>query len=223
MRKQFLIMGFLGTFGCQEDPERAPCKEGFVRAQERWCVFDEAYFPMQSEDSEDVDIETPDQEEGNGSNETDASEYVHESDTPTVKLSLEEIEVAVEDAILLVRWIDPAKLHDAYDNSESYGDESCPSYDEEYFEERGQYHWRDAYKWGGGPFSGYAYSYYYGDYITDNGAYDYDGHAYLRGSARVIDGRGNTDRRRILQLLGAHPLSAWRSHILFEHVGQFPL
>ncbi len=210
MRKQFVIIGFLGTFGCQEEPERAPCKEGFVRAQERWCVFDEAYFPMQSEDAEDVGVEVPDQEEGNDSNETDASEYVHESDTPAVKLSLEEIEMAVEDAILLVRWIDPAKLHDAYDNSESYGDESCPSYDEEYFEERGQYHWRDACTVGaGGSFSGYAYSYYYGDYITDNGAYDYDGHAYLRGSARVIDGRGNT-------LIAAGSSSYWeRTH--YQH------
>jgi hypothetical protein len=200
MRVSSLIVAMSAlALGCQEAAERGECKPGFVRAQERWCIFDESLFPMQSEEAEEgSEVDGSGAEAGaagasDASSEDDPESYVYEAEEPGVKLSLPEIERAIEEAILTVRWIDPGKMHDAYDNSESYGDEYCPVYDDEYLEERDQYHWRDACTVGaGGSFSGYAYSNYWGDYTSDNGAYDYAGHAYFRGSARVIDGRGNT-------------------------------
>ena len=190
-----LIAVSMVMLGCQEEVERADCKPGFVRAQERWCVFDESLFPMQSEEEESAEVagEDPSASTGSDGDAQDVEDYVFEGNTTTAKLTLPEIERAVEDAILLVRWVDPGKMHDAYDDSESFGDEYCPNYDEEYLEERNQYHWRDACTVAaGGSFSGFVYSNYWGDYTTDNGSYDYAGHATFRGSARVIDGRGNT-------------------------------
>lgn len=183
------------AIGCEQEVERADCKPGFVRSQERWCIFDESLFPMNSEASDEAAAQE-EESSGAGSGSSPAEEpedYIYETEEPSAKLSIVEIERAIEQAILTVRWIDPGKMHDAYDDAESFGDENCPTYDEEYMEESNRYHWRDACTVGaGGSFSGYAYTNYWGDYTSDNGAYDYAGHAYFRGSARVIDGRGNT-------------------------------
>ena len=101
--------------------------------------------------------------------------------------------MGVGEAIRTVRWIDPGKMHDAYDQVEADGDENCPDYDEEYYDENQRYHWRDACSVGsGGAFAGYAYSNYYGEYRTENEAYDYAGHADNNCSARIEDSRGTT-------------------------------
>ena len=113
------------VLGCQKETERADCKPGFVRAQERWCVFDESLFPTQSEEEESAEVagEDPSESTGSDGDAQDVEDYVFEGNTTTAKLTLPEIERAVEDAILLVRWVDPGKMHDAYDDSESFGEE----------------------------------------------------------------------------------------------------
>ena len=189
------ILGLM-ALGCG-DSETPPCAEGFVKKQGRWCVFDEVALGL-TEDGPDA---TGSGSDGTGTSsgsggeteQEEVDEYVFDPEEPEVSLDLVEIEWAMEEAIRIVRWIDPGKMHDAYDQVEADGDENCPDYDEEYYDENLRYHWRDACSVGsGGSFAGYAYTNYYGEYTTDNEFYDYAGHAYFRGSARIEDSRGNT-------------------------------
>jgi len=159
-----------------------------MKKQGRWCVFDEAVLGATADEAID------DSSGAGGSEQTEeAEEYVFEAEAPKVELSLEEIEWAMEEAIRIVRWIDPGKMHDAYAQVEADGDESCPEYDEEYYDDNERYHWRDACTVAsGGSFAGSVYSNYYGEYTDENETYDYGGHAFFNGSARVEDSRGNT-------------------------------
>ena len=194
------MFGRIGLFvsgvllaGCGNDatPE---CKDGFVKKQGRWCVFDDSLYPSTGQDGGGI---VPNTSGGDGSDDADADddseEYIFDPEDPSVDFSLDEIEWAMEEAIRIVRWIDPAKMHDAYDQVESDGDDNCPNYDDEYYEENERFHWRDACSVGsGGSFSGYAYSNYWGEYTDENETYDYGGNAYFNGSARIEDSRGNT-------------------------------
>jgi len=196
MTRPYLIGLAALSLGCGS-AETPDCDPGFVKKQGRWCVFDEAALgPGEDEELNpgsggDVSGSGGDVSGSDDGQSTD--EYVFEPEEPQVDLTLEEIEWAMEEAIRIVRWIDPGKMHDAYDQVEADGDENCPSYDEEYYEENERFHWRDACAVGsGGSFSGYAYSNYYGEYSDESGYYDYGGHAYFNGSARVEDSRGNT-------------------------------
>ena len=198
-----LVVGLsLLSLGCQGE-ERGDCKEGFVRKQGRWCVFDEAALGLVGSDetggSTGSGGSTADSSGSSSSSSgSDAAgsadeEYVYDAPEPQVEFDLAEIEWAMEEAIRLVRWIDPAKVHAAYRTVELDGNEACPNYDEEHFEERNEYHWRDSCAVSsGGSFSGYAYTYDHGDHWNENETLHYPGRAYFRGSARVIDGRGNT-------------------------------
>ena len=185
----------LMALGCG-DSETPPCADGFVKKQGRWCVFDEAALGLTDGEPDPADLPEGEGGAGSGGGETsedEVDEYVFDPEEPEVSLDLTEIEWAMEEAIRTVRWIDPGKMHDAYDQVEADGDENCPDYDEEYYDENQRYHWRDACSVGsGGSFAGYAYSNYYGEYRTENEAYDYAGHAYFNGSARIEDSRGNT-------------------------------
>lgn len=192
-----LIVTFLGL-GCQGE-ERGECRDGFVRKQGRWCVFDENAISAGSNAA--AGSESSSGSSGSGSSGSQSpgndsgpdEEYIHDAPEPQVEFDLGQIEWAMEEAIRLVRWIDPAKVHDVYEAVELDGNEECPDYDEEYYEENEQYHWRDSCAVSsGGSFSGYVYSYDYGDHWNENETIHYDGRAYFRGSARVIDGRGNT-------------------------------
>ena len=196
MTRPYLIGLAALSLGCGS-AETPDCDPGFVKKQGRWCVFDEAALgpgedeELNSGSGGDVSGSGGDVSGSDDGQSTD--EYVFEPEEPQVDLTLEEIEWAMEEAIRIVRWIDPGKMHDAYDQVEADGDENCPSYDEEYYEENERFHWRDACAVGsGGSFSGYAYSNYYGEYSDESGYYDYAGHAYFNGSARVEDSRGNT-------------------------------
>jgi len=189
---------FLGM-GCQEE-ERGDCKEGFVRKQGRWCVFDDEALGLvsagtggSSGSSESDGNSSGGDSSGDGSSTSTDEEYVHDAPEPQVEFDLEQIKWAMEESIRIVRWVDPAKVHNSYEAVEADGNDDCPNYDEEYFEDNEVYHWRDSCAVSsGGSFSGYAYSYDYGDHWNENETIHYDGRAYFRGSARVIDGRGNT-------------------------------
>ena len=83
-----------------------------------------------------------------------------------MEFDLAQIEWAMEESIRIVRWIDPAKMHMSYKTVEEDGNDECPEYDEEYYEENDgeRYHWRDACSVSsGGSFAGYAYTYDYGE------------------------------------------------------------
>jgi hypothetical protein len=204
-----LFLASLLAVGCQ-DSATPDCREGFVKKQGRWCVFDEDALvsglneepPPSSEEEPEEEPETEEEET------TDPSEYVYDATEPEALLSLDEIREGIEDAIRATRELDPALIHDSYEDVRADGDDVCPAYDEEYYTENDRYLWRDACTvTAGGSFSGYAYSYYGGNYIDENETYEYDGHGYFNGSARVIDSRGYT-------FIGAGYSSYWeREHI----------
>ena len=119
-----LMVGLsLLSLGCQGE-ERGDCKEGFVRKQGRWCVFDEAALGLVGSDetggSTGSGGSTADSSgsssSSSGSDATGSAdeEYVYDAPEPQVEFDLAEIEWAMEEAIRLVRWIDPAKVHAAY-------------------------------------------------------------------------------------------------------------
>jgi len=192
--------------GCQGE-EQAACKEGFTRKQGRWCVFDEELLGLTGEGGDGGGTVTDGGSSGSqggsgdgsgngGGSQADADdEYIYDAPEPEVEFDLAQIEWAMEESIRIVRWIDPAKMHMSYKTVEEDGNDECPEYDEEYYEENDgeRYHWRDACSVSsGGSFAGYAYTYDYGDHWNENETVHYGGHAYFNGSARVIDGRGNT-------------------------------
>jgi len=180
--KTWLTPMLLVAWGCG-DAETPACAEGFIKKQGRWCVFDEGASGLSSAETNP---------EGSGESQ-EVEDYVHDPKDPEVALGLAEIEQAMEEAVQIVRWVDPAKMHDAYDQVEADGDDNCPEYDDEYYEDNERYHWRDACAVAsGGSFSGYAYTNYYGAYLDESETYDYSGHAYFNGSARIEDSRGNT-------------------------------
>jgi hypothetical protein len=192
-QRYLLLLPLLAT-GCQDQSTPA-CREGFVKKQGRWCVFDEdALASTLDEDpppETDTDSETePETEEEETA---DPSEYVYDEIEPEALLSLDQIEAGIEEAIRITREIDPSLVHDIYESARADGDELCPAYDEEYYTENDRYYWRDACTVSAGAsFSGYAYSFYGGEYIDENETYQYDGHGYYNGSSRVIDSRGYT-------------------------------
>ena len=104
------------------------------------------------------------------------------------------------------------------------GTRIVPDYDEEYYDENLRYHWRDACSVGsGGSFAGYAYTNYYGEYTTDNEFYDYAGHAYFNGSARIEDSRATPSWAAVPRTTTSGIGRDWRPLLLSEHERQLPL
>jgi hypothetical protein len=194
-----LAVGFaLLALGCQGS-ESGDCKPGFIKKQGRWCVFDEELLGLtETSDgggsSSSVDGGGDNGSSGGGAdNAEEDEEYIHNAPEPEVAFTLVEIREAMEEAIRIVRWIDPGKVHVSYAAVEALGDEECPEYDDEYFEDNDRYRWRDACSLpSGAAFAGNVTSYDYGAYMSENTVYDYGGHAYFSGSARISDDRGNT-------------------------------
>ena len=132
-----LIVTFLGL-GCQGE-ERGECRDGFVRKQGRWCVFDENAISAGSNAAAGSESSSGSGSSGSQSPGNDSGpdeEYIHDAPEPQVEFDLGQIEWAMEEAIRLVRWIDPAKVHDVYEAVELDGNEECPDYDEEYYEDQ---------------------------------------------------------------------------------------
>jgi len=192
-------VGFaLLALGCQGS-ESDDCKPGFVKKQGRWCVFDEELLGLTEASDGGGSSSSDDGGSNNGSsgggvdNGEEDEEYVHNAPEPEVAFTLNEISEAMEEAILIVRGIDPGKFHMSYGDVEALGDENCPEYDEEYFEDYGRYRWRDACSLpSGASFAGNATTYDYGIYTDESQYWEYGGHAYFSGSARMNDDRGNT-------------------------------
>jgi len=141
----------------------------------------------------------------------DPTDYLHESETVEPTLTLAQIEQGIVDAIATVQSIDPAPLHAVYqaaqedgaatptelmalaDTGAIAGARGCPNYNWDYYWENKRDYWRDACTVPeGGSFSGYAYSYDKGSYLDWDETYNYAGHAYFNGSAKVVDGLGYT-------------------------------
>ncbi len=166
----------------------------------------------ESQQPEEPDVpEEPTPEPPDESDPVDPTEYLHESDAVEPTLTLSQIEQGIVDAIATVRSIDPAPLHEVYEAVQDYGvlsprdlmalddtgaiagSAGCPNYSWDYYWENQRDYWRDACTVAdGGSFSGYAYSYDKGGYLDWDETYEYAGHAYYSGSAKVIDGLGYT-------------------------------
>lgn len=178
--------------GCGDDVTPA-CEQGFVKVDDRWCVYEEA--PLISVPAEDPDS-TPEPEQDPVEEEADEEpgEYIHESEPVEPMLSLAQVELGISQAIQAVQEIDPEPLHSLYEQVQEDGDSACPSYDEDYLlDYPDRLYWRDAcLVSAGASFSGYAYSYDFGAYVDASETYEYAGYAYYSGSSKVVDGQGHT-------------------------------
>ncbi len=127
------------------------------------------------------------------------SDYIYDEDPVQPDLTLDEVGLAVSEAVSAFVEVDPADWFAAYQEAASWQDDDCPYYIPDYQDTYGYWYWYDACTSGSGAsYSGYAYGviydplwsgdYYYHDYgwiygdfasdLPDGQSLDFSGYSY---------------------------------------------
>ena len=119
------------------------------------------------------------------------SAYIFEAEETELLLTASDIEAAITEGIITSLTLDPAPLHEAYQQVRAEGDDDCPYYNEDYYDAYGYYYWYDTCTTtAGSEFSGYAISYDKEGYEASG--YIYSPYRYFSGNAKVVTSDGHT-------------------------------